>query len=319
MDLALASPATGPVSRVWFSPDGSRLYALSAAGRVFESDDLETWKPSLNPSTPPADLSLSIVRPPVPGARLFTHPQNSGIVFALSAHLYRSGDGGASWTNLTALGDASVIGPGQHDLAVSPRDPDLVIVANDAGVWRSADGGLSWSGLNQSLPNLRVRKILATPIGLAGTRVLVDGHGVLEQQPGSDSEWRPLGDAQLSSRLESDAAQRHNFSLQLGAEITALAASGDTLYAGASDGRIWVSLDRGQNWTNYRAASGSPVEGFYVDPQESRVALAVLSGRGAQHVLRSVNRGVTWDDLSSNLPTLPRMRSQSTVSLEPPT
>src|SRR5579872_1125253 len=83
MDLALASPATGPVARVWFSPDGSRLFALSAPGRVFESDDLETWKPSVNPPLPPADLSSSIVRPPVPGARLFTHPQNSGIVFAL--------------------------------------------------------------------------------------------------------------------------------------------------------------------------------------------------------------------------------------------
>src|ERR1700694_4017462 len=58
MDLALASTATGAVSRVCFSPDGSRLYALSAAGRVFESEDLETWKPSVNPFIPPPDASL---------------------------------------------------------------------------------------------------------------------------------------------------------------------------------------------------------------------------------------------------------------------
>src|SRR5260370_18818392 len=153
MDLALASPATGPVNRVWFAPDGSRLYALSAAGRIFESDDLETWKPSVNPSIPPPDASSSPFRPPVAGARLFTHPQNSGMVFALSAHLYRSGDSGASWTNLTALGDASVIGLGQHDVAVSPRDPDLVIVANDAGVCRSPAAGLSRTALNQPLPH----------------------------------------------------------------------------------------------------------------------------------------------------------------------
>src|SRR4051794_37266554 len=31
IELALASPATGPVNRVWFSPDGSRLYALTAS------------------------------------------------------------------------------------------------------------------------------------------------------------------------------------------------------------------------------------------------------------------------------------------------
>jgi uncharacterized protein (TIGR03437 family) len=304
MDLALASPATGPVSRVWFSPDGSRLYALTPEGRVFESADLETWSASTNPAAPPATGS-SAVRPPMPGARLYPHPQDSQRVFALAAQLYRSDNAGASWTNLTAFGNASVIGSGQHDLAVSPRDPDLLVVANDYGVWRSADGGLSWGGLNQSLPNLRVRKILSTPQGLAGTRVLVEGAGVLEQQPGADNEWRPLADPQLSSRLETDAAQRHTFSVALGADITALANSGDVLYAGGSDGRIWVSLDRGQNWSNYRAASGNAVEGFYVDAQEPRIALAALAGKGTQHVLRSVNRGVTWDDLSSNLPDAP--------------
>src|SRR5882724_4048147 len=54
IDLALASPATGPVSRVWFSADGSRLFALTAGGRVFESADLETWAPSTAPAQPPA-------------------------------------------------------------------------------------------------------------------------------------------------------------------------------------------------------------------------------------------------------------------------
>jgi uncharacterized protein (TIGR03437 family) len=304
MDLALASPATGPVSRVWFSADGSRLFALTANGRVFESQDLETWSASANPSAP-SDAGSEVGKPPVSGARVYADPRNSQRVFALAAHLYRSDNAGSSWTNLTAFGEASVIGSGQHDLAVSPRDPDLLIVANDYGVWRSADGGLSWSGLNQSLPNLRVRRILATPAGMAGTRVLVEGAGLFEQQPGSGNEWRSLSDAQLSSRLESDIAQRRTFSRALGAEITALASSGDALYAGGLDGRIWVSLDRGLNWNNYRAAAGSPVEGIFVDGQESRIALAVLGGKGAPHVLRSVNTGITWDDLSSNLPDVP--------------
>src|SRR5260370_82617 len=67
MDLALASPATGPVSRVWFSPDGSRLYALTPEGRVFESLDLETWTASANPSAPP-DANSIVARPPMAGA-----------------------------------------------------------------------------------------------------------------------------------------------------------------------------------------------------------------------------------------------------------
>src|SRR5258705_13213421 len=88
VELALASPATGPVSRVWFSADGSRLYALTATGRVFESADLETWSVAANPVQPPNVPNSVNVR--LPGAAAKLYPQESGRVFALGAHLYRS-------------------------------------------------------------------------------------------------------------------------------------------------------------------------------------------------------------------------------------
>lgn len=301
MDLALASPATGPVSRVWFSPDGGRLFAQTAGGRIFESSDMETWVPSVNPSAPPAPAPSA-----GPGSAADTklYAVDAQRIFALGAHLFRTSDGGRSWTNLTAYGDTSVIGSGQHDMAVSPRDPDVLVVANDHGVWRSADGGMSWTGLNQALPNLPVRRILATPQGLDGTRVAVEGSGMLEAQPGADKEWRPVADPQLTSQIETAAARRKAFSQSLGAEITAVAGSGDILYAGALDGRIWISSDRGQTWRASRQGSGAVVTGFYVDPQQPQIGLATIGGKGA-HVLRTVNTGVTWDDLSSNLPDAP--------------
>jgi uncharacterized protein (TIGR03437 family) len=301
VDLALAGPATGPVSRVWFSEDGSRLYAQTASGRVFESADLENWSLTATPVAIPGVAPATAVRSPAAGARMFQHPRESRRIFALGAHLYRSDDGGLSWTNITAFGYGSVIGSGQHDLAISPTDPDLLIIANDYGVWRSADGGLSWSGLNQLLPNLPVRRILATPVGLAGARVVVEGAGLLEAQPGGDREWRAIADPNLMSVLEADVVRRRSISLALGIEITAAAGSGDILYAGASDGRIWISSDRGQTWRGSRIASGGAIENFYVDSQESRIALAVVAGKGA-HVLRTINTGVTWDDISNNLP-----------------
>src|SRR5580704_10300988 len=58
MDLALASPAAGPVSRVWFSSDGSRLFAQTAEGRIFESADMETWAIPANPVSPPEPLAV---------------------------------------------------------------------------------------------------------------------------------------------------------------------------------------------------------------------------------------------------------------------
>ena len=81
--------------------------------------------------------------------------------------------------------------------------------------------------------------------------------------------------------------------------------AGQTVYAGAADGRIWVSLDAGASWTaSPRPGANGPVVRFFVDPSEPRVALAAVGGTGA-HVLRTTNGGGFWDDLTSNLPDAP--------------
>src|ERR1035438_1848905 len=36
-DLQLASPVTGPVIQVWYSDDGSLLYARTASGKLFQT------------------------------------------------------------------------------------------------------------------------------------------------------------------------------------------------------------------------------------------------------------------------------------------
>jgi uncharacterized protein (TIGR03437 family) len=75
-------------------------------------------------------------------------------------------------------------------------------------------------------------------------------------------------------------------------------------FAGSADGRLWVSFDRGRNWLASPAPSGGgPVEALFVDAAEPRLALAALGGAGTgPRVLRTVNGGSFWDDLTSDLP-----------------
>src|SRR6266516_2328912 len=61
LEVMLASPATGPVDHVWFSPDGRTLYARTHAGRVFETIDFENWTAS---ATPPARPDISTALTP---------------------------------------------------------------------------------------------------------------------------------------------------------------------------------------------------------------------------------------------------------------
>jgi uncharacterized protein (TIGR03437 family) len=307
VEMGLASPATGPAQAVWYSPDGVRLYARTRAGQVFETVDFEKWSPAQAVSEP-ADAPVPAVdRSPEAGAKLSLAPAAPGRIYALGAQLYRSDDGGHSWSNLTSFHNRSIIGPGQHSVAVSPSDPDQLAVANDFGVWRSMDGGMSWSGLNSQLPNLPVSRILATPSGTHGTRVLVRGLGPMELPPGAEA-WQPPAGAHLDGVESEDAAEDNalrRISQTLGTRITALAVSGQTVYAGAADGRIWVSPDAEGSWTaSPRSNANGPVERIYADPSEPRVALAAVGGSGV-HVLRTTNSGGFWDDLTANLPDVP--------------
>ena len=194
-----------------------------------------------------------------------------------------------------------MIGFGQRSVAVSPANPDQVVVANQFGVWRTMDGGMSWLGLNELLPNLRVQRILSTPSGTAGTRVLIDGMGTMELAPGN-SIWQPVEDR----TAEIDAARLKAYSDRTGAAITAYARAERTVYAGTSDGHILISRDDGLSFspTDTENARG-PVERIFVDPARPNVALAALGGPDLPHVLKTVNSGGWWDALDSNLPNAP--------------
>jgi uncharacterized protein (TIGR03437 family) len=299
VDLLLASPATGPVDKVWFSDSGGTLYARTRGGKVFETADYEIWLPSQNTSEPAPGPAPTVARNPENGARLVA--AGFGRVYAAGRQLYRSDDGGRSWANLTAFKTESVIGLGQRSVAVSPANQDQIVVANDFGVWRSLDGGLSWAGLNELLPNLRIQRILATPAGTAGTRAEIDGMGAVELPPGA-AVWQPVDDRTKTA----DAVRLGFYAERAGVVATAYGRSERTVYVGTADGRILISRDDGASFaaTDTGSASG-PVERIFVDPARPDVALAALGGPNVPHVLRTFNAGQFWDALDSNLPNAP--------------
>jgi len=300
MEVGLASPAGGPAQAVWYSADGSTLFVRTGSGRVLVTTDFENWIPVQGAAEPADAPPPGVDRLPEPGAKLAVSPATPARVYALGTHVYRSDDAGHSWTNLTGFRDQSIIGRAQRAIAVSPADPDQLAVANDFGVWRSLDGGSSWSGLNQYLPNLPASRILATPAGGHGARILVAQVGALELPAGSNEEWVPVADP----AIQAEGAALQNASRALGVLVTAVATVNQTEYAGAVDGRIWVSMDAGRTWTPSRPAANGPVERIFADPAEPRVALAAIGGSGP-HVLRTTNTGGFWDDLTSNLADAP--------------
>ena len=298
VDLGLASAATGPVAAVWFSSDGATLYARTRSGKIFESSDLETWKPAEGLPVRIDPVSASPARVPESGAAIRT--ARDGRLYALGSNLYASSDSGRTWINLTGYNGQSVIGGGERDLAVSPRDSQVIFVANDFGIWRSNDGGLSWSGLNDGLPNLPAAEIV-NPVAGRDAGLFISGMGAAQldtRGPVASASWR------ISSTNPPGKADRDSASKTLGATISALNGSGDVWYAGSMDGRLWASRDGRATWTPAAVNIAGAIERIFVDSETPSLAIVAAAAKGP-HLFRTINAGQTWDDITNNLADAP--------------
>jgi uncharacterized protein (TIGR03437 family) len=322
IELALPSAATGPVDGAWYSPDGLNLFAKTASGRVFRTSDFEQWQLVTDgKATPPASdraEAEAAANPPEASFKLAT-PSGSGAavgrLYGIGGDVYRSDDAGVSWVNLTSYKGACLLGPGLRAVTVSPMDPDDLVVASDTGVWRSLDGGVSWIGLNQFLPNLPALHLLGLPSGTRGVRLELAGVAQeVEWAPGEKSAWKPADAADLGREQNLKSA----LSQVLKRPVTAIAAAEDYIYAGDSEGRLQVSADAGVSWgaafkvgEQGKAAEQGKVAAIWVDADDPRVAVAVLGARSSvaaagspkqAYVLRTMNGGSFWDDITANLP-----------------
>lgn len=302
----LASPSSGgAVERVQFLNDG-RLQAALPGGRVWQTSDGENWAPA--ETMPVAERASGAIRLPEAGAILRESKRGPALLYAGGSQLWRSEDSGRTWSNLTQTRggrDSSVLGGPVKDVAVDPENSDRIAVAAASGVWVSLDGGLSWQGWNDGLPAFRVTRILAAPAGGRGVQVLVKGESAaraVEWAPGFRLGWLP------ASGRDTEEALKAGFAESLHAKISAAAEGSGAYYAGSEDGRLWSSLDGGALWrpAALPAGSGSVVR-IVSDPQDGRFALAALAsgiGNGAKgpHVLRTLDGGANWDDLTSDLP-----------------
>lgn len=296
----LAGHASGPVDRVWFS--GGSLFAQTRSGRIFITNDMETWRRA---GTVYAPAARFVGASSLPEPAVSVVDAGGGHLYAFGTFVYASDDGGKSWNNLTADHAQSIVGTGLHDLAVVPGNSEELVVAGDAGVFHSVDAGRSWSSLNEGLPNFPVTRIVSLPVGAEGLRVALTS-GEVAWPPGNKLAWIPA----RADDLTVEDALRSSLTGQFGVPVTAVAVAGDYLYAGTQAGEIRVSPDGGRTWLTNSAYGSGAVERFWIDPSDPRIALAAMgrapedpfrSGRGAQ-VLHTVNGGAFWDDFTANLP-----------------
>ncbi len=132
--------------------------------------------------------------------------------------------------------------------------------------------------------------------------------------------------AAVSAKVSATSRCWASSSCASGGYFTGVAVSqsnSDIVYAGALNGDIWKTTNRGISWQSVAGATVSPlpvrpVTDIQVDPINPLIAYATYSGfnaagQGPGHVFRTSDGGQTWQDLSVNLPDLP----VNTVLIDP--
>ena len=226
------------------------------------------------------------------------HPADPDLIVVSNAlGLWKSADGGLSWSSLNErlpnFPLSRFVG-GRLDEGLRIRSERLgtfELVSGGAEGWsrRTAEQGPFWL---QALPEedrLRTSPVpLTLPEGLAASfRIWIDGVAVSQD---------------LTGCAAAECADPS------GHFISAVAASGGDLseaqyYVGTSDGLLWISEDGGRSWRpSGLAPLSSGVLGIFSDPADPLAAVAVFGGSEGSRVFRTTNGGRLWDDVTADLP-----------------
>ncbi len=264
---------------------GLKLRERRRGGEVFRSEDGgETWK-----KMSPEGQSIG-------GGKwygqIYIDPNNDQVIYVMDTNLLRSTDGGRTWGKEGPETIADRVHVDHHALWIDPQNSHHLILGNDGGLAVSYDFGKTWD-VYDNLPLAQYYAIgvdMEEPYNIYGgtqdngsikvvshslrgqiTRddclSVGGGDGMYNQVDPNDSRW-------LYNASQLGAIQRVDQKTGLVKNIRPIPAKGEPPYR--------------FNWT-------API---HISPHISQVIYI-----GANVLLRSVNRGDTWQKISPDLTT----------------
>ena len=272
----LAGPA-GRISHLAAAPNGD-LYAVSITG-VNRRDDQTQWRETGNPS--------------------------------ISAALYRSKDGGATWQPAT-----NDLPPGQFTaLAVDAVRGDILgglLGAQAAAdrrspLWHSSDAGLHWSPLPLPLASPTATSLIIRQIARgADDRYLYLG-ATAEDESTVSYIYRSGDDGLTWTTFE--VLRNDQQPGDILADVIPHPARGDRLFITTYAGDVLISEDAGQNWRSVvqrqagiDAGVTPPQLAFRPDRPDGALLVRGQNtpGAGALTVARSSDGGLTWRPVAAS-------------------
>lgn len=221
-------------------------------------------------------------------------PSDPLTVYACDFHhgLYRSRDRGTSWELVNGAND-ELESFHIRDIAIDPKDPDILYVCSDKGIFKTRDGGASWV---QEISGLITKDIHALAIAKSNGALYAGskGYGVFRFER-SWSRWEQAsGLREFGVRWPVWDRPMYQYSALL---IDSYDPS--TLYIGTFPAGIFKSTDGGRTWRDKNLTFTNDGIMFMIcHPEQGNVVYAgTYNG-----VSRSSDGGESWEVISDGIP-----------------
>ncbi len=246
-------------------------------GEIYRSDDAgATWR-----KTNPDDQSIG-GGPAYYYGQIIVDPNDADRVFVLSVGIQGSEDGGESWDTR-----AISFGGDNHALWINPDDSNHMILGYDHGMGVSFDGGENWTHPdNQSLAQFyAIGYDMSYPYRVAGGLQDNGSHMGYNTNPAGGpiglEDWERVGGGDGMYNVFETCENRYLYNESQFGPLRRL-----DLWTGESESIRMQDGDLRFNWN-------APIQ---VSPFDCDVIF-----HGANRLLRSPDRGTTWDYISPDL------------------
>jgi photosystem II stability/assembly factor-like uncharacterized protein len=238
------------------------------------TDDGETWNET-------NDNSLSQSMGSGQGywyGRVKCHPVNPAILYLIGFDVYKTTNGGASYS--LTFADAHV---DQHEIDFHPEDPATLMLGNDGGLYYSSSAGSDYTK-DYTLPVTQVYRAGIDPADVSRLFCGTQDNGTSYTPTGSlDDFWFLFGGDGFQSLVYPGES--------------------NVMLVGYQYGNIFKTNDGGYSW-DYSSDYGVTGQGNWNYPLTADPNDADVVYTGTQQVFRSENFGSSWEAISPELVAL---------------
>lgn len=230
---------------------------------------------------------------------MLMHPTNSSIIIAATSDgIYRTTNGGSSWTKTTSSSAHF------KDLEFKPGNPNIVYAAADGTFYRSTNNGQSWSSVSSGLPGSG-RYVIGVSAANSSYVYVVSGdyNGLVgcyrSTNSGTSFSTRSTSPNILGySETGNDNRSQAWYDLAIAVDPS----NANTVYVGGIN--IWKSSNGGSSWSlNAHWVGSGGVPAVHADIHSldfSPVNSRLYSGNDGG-VYYTSNGGSTWIEISDGL------------------